>query len=103
MINNKKARYPVEFKESAVKLALESDKPASLTAKELGINIDTMYTWIKQYSDAKRPESPKTKLSSREMNYHVEEIKQLKKELARVTQERDILKKATAYFAKEAK
>lgn len=100
MTNNKRAKYPAEFKESAVKLALESDKPASHTAAELGINVDTMYTWIKQHSDAK---PPKTKFSSREMNYHVEEIKQLKKELARVTQERDILKKATAYFAKEAR
>lgn len=100
MTNIKKARYPAEFKESAIKLALESDKPVSHTATELGINVDTMYSWIKQYRDLK---PPKTRFSSQETIYHVEEIKQLKKELARVTQERDILKKATAYFAREAR
>ena len=39
----------------------------------------------------------------REMNYHFDEVKQLKKELLKVTQERDLLKKAAAYFAKEFK
>ncbi len=100
MTNIKKARYPAEFKESAIKLALESDKPVSHTAAELGINVDTMYSWMKQYGDLTLP---KTRFSSQETIYHVEEIKQLKKELARVTQERDILKKATAYFAREAR
>ena len=87
--------YPAEFKESAVKLAIESNKPMAQTAKELGIPVNTLHTWIGKYS--KRMESQMV-IST----HHFDEIKQLKKELARVTQERDLLKKAAAYFAKES-
>ena len=96
MTKGKGNRYPTEFIESALRLAIESDKPVAHTARELGINVDTMYGWIKRYSKPKQ-----TKTGIREPDYHTEEIRQLRKELARVTQERDILKKATAYFAKE--
>ena len=98
MSHKKEKPYPPEFKESAVKLAIESDNPIAQTAKELGINVNTMHTWIRQYS------KPKTKeAGAREMIYHFDEIKQLKKELVKVTQERDLLKKAAAYFAREFK
>ena len=96
MTKGKGDRYPSEFRESAVRLAIESGKPVSHTAAELGISADTMYGWIKRHSKPKQ-----TKASMREINYDTEEVKRLRKELARVTQERDILKKATAYFAKE--
>ena len=99
MSNNKEKPYPSEFKESAVKLAIESTNPISQTARELGVNVNTLHTWIKQYSKPKDTAS----IREREMNYHVDEIKQLKKELTKVTQERDLLKKAAAYFAKEFK
>ena len=97
MTTTKEKPYPSEFKESAVKLAIESTNPIVQTAKELGINANTLHTWIRQYS------SPKESTAMREMNNHLDEIKQLKKELVRVTQERDLLKKAAAYFAKESK
>ncbi len=87
--------YPSEFKESAVKLAIESDHPIAQTAKDLGINVNTLHTWISKYSKPKEE-------AMHTSNHHFDEIKQLKKELARVTQERDLLKKAAAYFAKES-
>lgn len=87
--------YPSEFKESAVKLAGESGRPAAQVAKELGINVNTLYSWIEKYS------GPKDSAMKNE-EHHFDEIKRLKKELARVTQDRDLLKKATAYFAREA-
>jgi transposase-like protein len=65
------------------------------TSKELGINVNTLHTWIGKYSQPKVA-------SIRTTDHHFDEIKQLKKELARVTQERDLLKKAAAYFAKES-
>jgi transposase len=89
--------YPAEFKESAVKLAVESDNSITQVAKELGINVNTMHTWVRQYSKPKSKEA-----GTREMIYHFDENKQLKKELAKVTQERDLLKKAAAYFARES-
>lgn len=87
--------YPSEFKESAVKLAIESNRPIAQTAKELGITRTTLYTWVGKYS--------KPKESMMRTDEHLyDELKRLKKDLARVTQERDLLKKAAAYFAKES-
>lgn len=99
MSQRKEKPYPSEFKESAVKLAIESNNPIAQTARELGINVNTIHTWIRQYSKPKNT----TNTQEREMNYHFDEVKQLKKELVKVTQERDLLKKAAAYFAKEFK
>ena len=93
---HKTHRYPAEFKESSVKLAPESDQPMSQTARELGVNPKLLYNWVNKYSGTNQKSYPiKTDPAS-------EEIKRLKKELSRVTLERDILKKAAAYFAKDA-
>jgi transposase len=95
MSDNKRESYPAEFKESAVKLAIESKHPIAQTARELGIRPYTLYGWITKYS--------KPKGSAARTDEHIyDENKRLKKELARVTQERDLLKKAAAYFAREA-
>ncbi len=89
--------YTAEFKESSVNLAKQSKQPIAQTARELGVNANTLYTWVGKTSKA-----PSLKLVKSNNESLDEEIKRLKKELARVTQERDILKKATAYFAKES-
>lgn len=83
----KSNRYPAEFKESSVKLALESDQSMSQTARELGVNLKLLYNWVNKYSGTNQKSYPiKTDPAS-------EEIKRLKKELSRVILERDILKK----------
>jgi transposase len=87
--------YLSEFKESAVKLALEADQTIAQTARDLDVNPNTLHTWIGKYS------KPKKTAMERTDEHIYDENKRLKKELARVTQERDLLKKATAYFAKE--
>lgn len=97
MSEQKQKIYSTEFKESSVKLAIESSQPMAHTARELGINVNTLYTWVDKYSKPPKANSSKSHNDSRAYD----EIMRLKKELARVTQERDILKKATAYFAKE--
>lgn len=89
--------YTTEFKESAVKLAVESDQPASKTADELGVNRNTLHTWISKYH---RPHKQKEERVEDEHLY--DELKRLRKEVKRLTEERDILKKAAAYFAKES-
>jgi len=86
--------YTSEYKESAVKLAIESEQPIAATARDLGINVNTLHTWIGKYSKPKQS-------AERDDEHIYDENKRLKKELARVTQERDLLKKVTAYFAKE--
>ena len=94
----RKSKYTEEFKESAVNLCLEnSDKSISSIAKDLGLNKGTLSVWVREYKERHNIKSSKEiKEESLE-----EENKRLKKELALAKQERDILKKATAYFAKE--
>ncbi|MDA3837428.1 MAG: transposase [Candidatus Delongbacteria bacterium] len=94
--------YPLEFKESSVKLALESDCPIAHTARNLGINVNTLYNWISQSSNNNQSKNNSMKSSSNNISFCLEENKQLKARLAKVTQERDLLKKAAAYFAKES-
>jgi transposase len=95
MTKTKPKIYPSEFKESAVKLAIEFKQPVAQTAKELGITRTTLYNWVDKYS---RPKEP----AMRTEEHLYDELKRLKKDLARVTQESDLLKKAAAYFAKES-
>jgi transposase len=96
MSREKPKTYTAEFRASAVKLANESDQSIAQTANELGINVNTLHTWIAKYS---KPVSTEKTVRTDEHLY--DELKRLKKEVARLTEERDLLKKAAAYFAKE--
>lgn len=96
-------RYTQEFKDSTIQLALNSEKSALQISKDLGMSDKTLYAWLREYrkknnlqthnSAHDKSTSPKESLE--------EENRRLRKELAKVKQEREILKKATAYFAKE--
>ena len=97
MSREKPKTYPAEFRESSVKLANESDQSIAETAKKLGINVNTLHTWIAKYS---RPVTATDK-TVRTDDHLYEELKRLKKEVARLTEERDLLKKAAAYFARD--
>lgn len=89
-----KTSYSLEFKQSSARLAVESNQPVSKTAEELGINSVTLHGWINKFHpDFKRKNTTSPTAE--------QELKRVKKELARVKQERDILKKAAAYFASE--
>ena len=88
--------YNTDFRLSSVKLALENDQPISQTAKDLGIKSSTLHTWV---SNHKKGLYEKQFKSS---NSEASEIAFLKKELRKVTLERDLLKKAAAYFAQGA-
>jgi transposase len=48
--------YPAEFKERAVKLAVESEQPIAQTARDLGVNENTLHTWIGKYHRVERQE-----------------------------------------------
>ena len=87
--------YSAEFKERAVKLAVESEQSIAQTARELGVNENTLHTWIGKYHRTERQE----KEGHDEHLY--EELKRLRKENARLKEEREILKKAAAYFAQQ--
>jgi transposase len=87
--------YPAEFKERAVQLAVESDQPIAQTARDLGVNENTLHTWIGKYHRVERQE----KQVNEEHLY--EERKRLRKENARLQEARAILKKVAAYFAQQ--
>jgi len=96
MSRRKVKNYTLEFKESSAKLAAESEQSISQTARELGINATTLHGWVCKYY----PNS-KNHIKNSPSDDVQDELKRLRKELARTKQERDILKKAAAYFASE--
>ena len=87
-------RYTTEFKKDAVRLVQEEGLTAAQVARDLGINANSLYKWIQAAS----PEKEET-LSTSEQ----EELRQLRKRVRVLEEEREILKKATAFFAKESK
>ncbi len=92
------SNYSSEFKQNAVNLAVESDQPIAMTARDLGVNANTLYNWITKY---RQPGSQANK-GSGECHPH-DELKRLRREIAQLKEERDILKKAAAYFAKNSR
>lgn len=100
MSEKKTKTYTAEFKESAVKLAVESSQPVTVTARELGVNVNTLHTWIGKLH---RPdESIKAVGKQKHNDEHIyDELKRLRKENSKLKEERAILKKAAAFFAKE--
>lgn len=88
-----------EFKKEAIRLALTSPQPIAKTARDLGIKEATLYSWVSSAKD-------KAAMITDEKGHSthlLDELNQLRKENARLKEERDILKKAAAFFAKELK
>ncbi len=87
-------RYTLEYKQEAVRLVTSGQK-VSAAAKSLGIVEQTLANWVKADKAGQL-----RGLSSEQLSAERMEVIRLRAELARVTMERDILGKATAYFAK---
>ena len=88
-----KVNYTEEFQRDAVRQVTERGYPVAEVASRLGASGHSIYAWIKKLSG-----DPAVTKQSDESS----EVRRLKQELRRVTEERDILKKATVYFAKDA-
>jgi transposase len=88
-------RFTEEFRIEAVKQVTERGHSVKDVSERLGVSTWSLYNWIKEYS---RPAS--VRQADQDQAAH---IKRLESELRRVTEERDILKKAAAYFAKESR
>ena len=94
---SKRKKYTSEFKREAVRLMESSEKPSSDVARQLGVRRNQLYKWKEQMDKRGAEAFPgKGKRSSQG-----DEVSRLKRELERVKEERDILKKAATYFAKE--
>jgi transposase-like protein len=90
------AKYTLEFKLEAVRL-VKGGQEASVTARVLGVPKQTLGNWLRLAQRGELQGAGDRPVSAQEM-----ELARLRAELARVRMERDILKKATAYFAKES-
>jgi len=91
-------RYTKEFKLEAIRLMDSGNKPISEIAMELGIKRTLLYRWKEQ---AKEKGESAFSGSGRPKNDQLSELAQLKKENSTLREERDILKKAAAYFARD--
>lgn len=87
-------RYPEEFKIEAVKQVVDRGHSIANVAKRLDVTTHSLYAWVKKYGPDSKKHNDLTDAQA--------EIKRLQKELKRTTEERDILKKAAAYFAKQS-
>ena len=93
----KRKEYTREFKEEAVRLALESNQSIIRVARELGIAKATIYNWIR----AQEPKEDRNVNGSESKETEKEELERLRKDNKRLRMEQEILKKATAFFARE--
>ena len=89
-------RYTEEYKKEAVRQITVRGYPVSEVARNLGVAAWSLYKWVEKYSE--RKDSKK--------NNQIDELQKenlkLKREIKRIQEERDILKKAAAFFAKES-
>ena len=105
----KNSKYTQEFRDSTVQLVMNSDKSVLQIGKDLDVNPKTIYNWVRQYKIANNiPIEFQGKSSVKQSNNivketHNDELKRLRAENKLLKQERDILKKAAAYFAKEVR
>ncbi len=89
-----KGRFAEEFKQEAVRQVVERGYSTSDVAKRLGVSVQSLYKWVKTYSPN----------ATDRFEAEIKEVRRenltLKAELRRAQEERDILKKAAAYFAR---
>lgn len=96
-MSKKKTKFTKEFKTEAIKLVKKEGYTQAEVAKNLGIDARNLSRWIQESIPEKQVAKPVSLLSMHEQ----EELQQLRKDVKRLRMERDILKKATAFFANE--
>ena len=96
MARRKRRQFSPDFKAEAVRLVEAGDRPLSVVARDLDLDPKSLRQW-KEERQAEANPSPTGPLTSAER----EELVRLRRENRRLQMERDILKKATAFFARE--
>ena len=99
----KNNQYTQEFRDETVQLVLKSEQSTMQIAKDLGLNEKTVYNWVRVYKQKNNIPINRNNVkqnTSLDINA-MEELKQLRAENKLLKQEREILKKAATYFAKE--
>lgn len=86
-----KIQFTEEFRQEAIRQIVDRGRPVAEVSAALGVSTHSLYAWLKEF---KKPV---------EVSAGEEEVKRLQAELRKVTEERDILKKAAAYFASQSR
>ena len=95
--------FTSEFKAAAVRRAASGDATVLEVARELGIRTDRVREWIAQAQGGRRRRPGRTEGPAGAALSLDEEVRQLRREVAQLREERDILKKAAAFFARESR
>jgi transposase-like protein len=95
----KRQTFTREYKLEAVRLSHEGKKPVAEVAADLGISRDQLYQWRRDFAKSGATAFP----GNGKINSADEELHRLRRDLKRTTDERDFLKKAVAFFAKESR
>lgn len=93
-MGKQRRRYESEFKSEAVRLVRDQGRSVADVARSLGVHVNTLHTWVNEL-----PKESSGRLRRSHRNAESEAVRKLERELKRVTEERDILKKAVAFFA----
>jgi transposase len=93
----RRSKYPEEFRRETVRLVLTTDKSMAEVARDLDINYKTLGNWVRAEQAPQNRDGQPGAISENERT----ELKRLRKEVTELRVEREILRKAAAYFAKE--
>jgi transposase len=93
-------KYPKEFKLDAVGLVLEQEYNNAEASRSLGINPNLIARWIQEHQ---ADDSGQAFRGNGKLTPELEKIRELRAQVKRLQMEKDILKKATVFFAKETK
>ena len=96
---NTRKKYPKEFKLDAIGLVLDQGYTRTEAARSLGINANMLGRWVKE----QQADDGHAFRGNGKLTLDQEEIRKLKTQVKRLEMEKDILKKATVFFAKETK
>ena len=91
------AKYPDQFRQDAVALVASSGRPVAEVARSLGMNEGTLWNWVKQARLATDRSADPDGVSESERD----ELRRLRKENVELRSDKEILKRAAAYFARE--
>jgi len=98
MAKRKRRAFSAEFKAEAVRLCRVGDRSVAQVAKDLDLTETSLREWVKQAPEEPRGRGPSSSVSDAER----EELVELRKRVKRLEMEKEILKKAAAFFAKES-
>ena len=94
VVMGKYRKFSAEYREEAVRMVLDSSRPIAVVARDLGINEGTLGNWVSKYR-VEHPVSEELSIDERAR------LKELERENRELRMERDFLKKAADFFAKE--